>query len=669
MDTSRRTFLKLAAGTVAGASVITDRAWPAAATTATHHWSGHRVLPQFPRPTRLDVADLTSANGADQALLTTLQGIVNRHDPRIWLLLAGDGTDKTWLDTLSVAHHAVADPLSLVQRYRKEISGAIVYDTDMPDSINIATTLAGLHNAVIATADQAKTLKLPVIQDLHGKFTDKIEAYTWQLENLWPQCNQKMLTGIPGGQTVPVDGVVWTTVGKVSAPVTDNSNKGTYTFDLSGQLGSEAVYLRFQDAYPNDGWGPSVQQVTLIADGTTIASFQPTTDAELPYLFDADGSSIAPGGWRFADGGSYWTYKFAPPAGTKALSVQILMWNEYLITATNTSPTEVVAFPFLRDYIVANRAMVSWLEPDIADQADLLSNIFAKVVPTTPYLGWFPGSVNGEWAGVGLASQHGIEVLAADFFSNATVLSGTRDRIQSKRRSVPMATLQNKVYVTLTVMEGDNVQYDQHRLRQIWDNADRGKVATNWTIDPLLADLAPAMLAYYQRTASPNDLLIAGPSGGGYTYPGTWPAAEIDAFTEMTGAYLRRTGMDVIHIINVSNQSPHPLTDAVGASYARNSGTLGVILGWGSASTVSTPGGLPLITDFGPAGQPADFKQALQGQISSWDGKSPVFIAVGIPAWVWGPTEISQLGAMLTDPFEVVRGDTFFTLIRQSTGT
>jgi hypothetical protein len=669
VDASRRTFLKLAAGTVAGAALagtagVSADAMPAA------NWSGRPVLPQFPRPERLDVADLTKLNGTDQALLTTLQGIVNRRQPRIWTLLAADGTDQTWLDTVRLPQRSVEDPLSLVERYRQELSGAVVYDIDVPDSVNVATTLAGLRDAVIATSEQAESLQLTIVDDLRGRFSGPVDAYTWQLANLWPRCNHRMLTGIPGGQTVSVPGVIWTTLGKVDQHVHDASNKATYTFDLTGQLGGDAVYLRFQNAYSNDGWGPSVQQVTLIADGQVIASFQPTTPAELPYLFDADGSSIADGGWRFADGTSYWTYKFGPPAGTQALSVQILMWNQYLVTATGTAPTEVVAFPHFRDYIAANRAMVCWLEPSIAEQADLMNEIFAKVEPTTPYLGWFPGGVaGGEWGGVGYASQHGIEVLAADFFHNATVLSGTRDPIMPRRSPVPPATPENKVYVTLTVMEGDNVQYDQHRMRQIWDHADRGKVPTNWTIDPLLADLAPAMFSYYQRTATDNDLLIAGPSGGGYTYPGAWPSTQIDAFTEMTGDYMRRTGLDVIHVFNNIRGTWTPLTDAIGASYERNTGALGVILSWETGSAVSTPGGLPVITDLSPGGDPANYQAALLARIAGWDGTKPMFIACQIPAWVWTPAEITRLAGLLADPFRIVRADTLFSLIRTSIGS
>ena len=44
------------------------------------------VLPRFPRPRHLDVAEITALPGDEQLLLTTLQGIVNRTQPRIYLI-------------------------------------------------------------------------------------------------------------------------------------------------------------------------------------------------------------------------------------------------------------------------------------------------------------------------------------------------------------------------------------------------------------------------------------------------------------------------------------------------------------------------------------------------------------------------------------------------------
>ena len=103
-------------------------------------WPRGQVLPTFPRPTHLDVADVHALSGDDQALLGTLQGIVNRVEPRLYFLFGDDGSDAAWLTTLGLPTTRHDDPMSLVEAYRSAISGAIVYDRDVPDTLNVATT-------------------------------------------------------------------------------------------------------------------------------------------------------------------------------------------------------------------------------------------------------------------------------------------------------------------------------------------------------------------------------------------------------------------------------------------------------------------------------------------------------------------------------------------------
>lgn len=530
--------------------------------------------------------------------------------------------------------------------------------------------MAGLRGAVIASEDQARTARLPVLDDVRGRFSDPVQAYTWQLEHLWPACEHRLLTGIPGTQTVEVTGITWTTLAKVDHPVTDSSNHGTYTLDLSPLLGKEAVYLRFADAYPNDGWGPAVYQVTVTVDGKQVAQFVSRSDTEAQYMFDADGSSLAPGR-RFADGGSYWIYRFAPPAGTSTLTVDVVMENEYDISATDTAPRRVEPFAFLRDYIVATKAMVAWLSPSDATQGPLLNRIYGSVEPTTPYLGWFPGGVTaGEVPGVGHAANHGVEVVAADVFANGSALAGTRARIDRQPKRPRPQPLRPLAYLTLTVAEGDNVQYDEHRMRTIWDNDQRGEVPLNWTIDPLLLDLAPAMFAYYQRTATDNDLLIAGPSGAGYTYPDEWPADLLDRFTELTGQYLRRTGLRTISVFNNAvGTGRQRLSTAAARSYARNAHPDGVILNWEAGTTVTREAGLTIATDLLLQGDVDHAADQIQQQLADRNPDKPAFLACHFPAWQWSPADAVNLVAAVSDRLgdtsRFVRGDTFFGLADQ----
>jgi hypothetical protein len=627
-------------------------------------WPASQALPSFGVPHHLDAANIQQLTGDQQVLLTTLQGIVNRREPRLYWFLQGDNTDQTWLNTIDVPYSIAGDPLSLIAKYRDEIRGAIVYDPNVPDTINVATSLAGLNDAVIATGDLANQYKLPILEDLRGRFANKIDAYNWLLDNYWSQLTPRLLTGISPASPNFNPSVSWITLFKVTQPVTDASNNAVYTADLSGLLGSEAVYVRYQDAYSNTGWGPSVSQVTVIADGNTIASFQPGTAAEEPFLYEADSSSLA-SGWRFADNSTYFVYRFVSPAGTKVLTFQTEMWNQFYVTATNQPPLQYVPVPNLRDYIVATKALVFWLDPLEPAEAALFAQILEKVRPDTPYLGWF---VDGnEDPGVTLCSQNGVVVCAADYLNNATVFGGTREPSRPWQPKANMPTLQNKVYVTLTMSEGDNLQYVEHRMRTIWDDPNRGRVPTNWSINPLLLDAAPAMLNYYQTTQSPNDFLVAGPSGAGYTYPGDWPSADLPDFAQRTGSYMQRTGMNVIYTLNRLNGTNIDFTNAVAQQYVEHVHLLGIVGNWVSQSQLSTPAGLPVMTQVGIS-TVAQGQAALASATQSWNGTSPLFVALGVLAWNMAPTDVSNLVSTLGSQYEVVRADVFFDLLRKSLG-
>src|SRR5262249_48325500 len=163
------------------------------------------AMPRFPRPRRLDVADIMALAGDEQLLLTTLQGIVNRSEPRIYLISPVDEGPRTWLNELRLPVDEIGDPWDLQARYRTELRGAVVYDPAIPDTINVALTLAGLEDALVASPRLLARLNalpdpLPLIADLRGRFTGKLDAYAWQRETLWPRVNQRLLVGTPPAQ-------------------------------------------------------------------------------------------------------------------------------------------------------------------------------------------------------------------------------------------------------------------------------------------------------------------------------------------------------------------------------------------------------------------------------------------------------------------------------------
>jgi hypothetical protein len=642
-------------------------------------WPPNQVLPTFAQPRALDVVDLRQASTDEALTFSTLEGIVNRQEPRVYLLQTGADEDSlTWLKDMKIPYVMHADPWEVVTKYLREVKGIIIYDPNLLDSSNVAVTLAGLHDGLVVNPDLATKLEaapynLRVLDDLRGKFSTALDAYTWEVQNLWPQTTHRMLVGVPSSTSITIPSDNWKdfkTVQQVSQPVTDSSNRKVYDLDLSSYLGGSAVYLRFQDAYPQDGWGPSVLQVTAKADGQVVAQFTPCTSQEDQYISD-HGNSLCDSGnpsiHRFADGGNYFIYRFVPPAGTKQFVVSVDMWNEFLVSASNVQPAlssdqQMVVGGLLRDYAVANRALVFWLRTANTEETALFTQLLSSVQPGTPYLGWFDNEING----VSLTSKHAVEVFAADYFHNLTVFSGARAPINSRPAPAPVPALQNKIYVTFTVSDGDNIQYDEHRMRLLWDNSARGSVPLNWSINPAIYDAAPFILSYYQRTATKNDLLTAAPSGNGYFYPSLWPQSSLDAYLRQSGAYMQKTGMKTLFALDLTPS----LQPAVIQAYNRNMRLQGLFYyndggDNPTSTTVIADKTLPVSSQVIISNQDGGL-QKIQQLAASWDGKSPLFLSVLIDAWHMTPTDVAAVSQKLGDNYSVVRADQYFQLFRKA---
>ena len=124
--------------------------------------------------------------------LAALQGIVNRERPRLWL-----GVDKPlrWLQfhygrcTIEYA----ADRDEVFEHFKADVKGLAIWDLALDATANVALTYAGLEDVLPVTAEQAEQLSSygwPVKYDFRGRWKDRVEAYTWAFEQLFPRCNK-----------------------------------------------------------------------------------------------------------------------------------------------------------------------------------------------------------------------------------------------------------------------------------------------------------------------------------------------------------------------------------------------------------------------------------------------------------------------------------------------
>ena len=110
--------------------------------------------------------------------VASLQGLINRATPRLYVLSTADQRPRYWLNLLTNDHHWLADrkikPLqnldALVRLAGKSLQGAIIWDPEVPATLDVATTMAGVKNGIVLSPELSQTYlkkwKLPVLDDL-----------------------------------------------------------------------------------------------------------------------------------------------------------------------------------------------------------------------------------------------------------------------------------------------------------------------------------------------------------------------------------------------------------------------------------------------------------------------------------------------------------------------
>ena len=169
-------------------------------------WPEKQLLPTFakPSPTQdlITIPPVGSASPkAEAVLFSSLKGLVNRTKPRIWTCEGTEDNKYEWLTELGLAHQEPSDPWALITKYRSEVKGIVVYDDAQPDTINLATTIAGSSNALVASPELAAKLtsapySLPILKDLRGQFKGRLEVYQYLYDHYWATSTHRVLTGL-----------------------------------------------------------------------------------------------------------------------------------------------------------------------------------------------------------------------------------------------------------------------------------------------------------------------------------------------------------------------------------------------------------------------------------------------------------------------------------------
>jgi hypothetical protein len=504
-----------------------------------NEWSSNNQWPAFQVPDHLDVYDLRGASQDAQLSITTMTGVINRQQPKVYLLSSVDAA--FWLqEVFAQVPHDVSpatgnDVLAaLLSSYSNSIRGMIIYDPNLIDSINIATMMAGQDDGIVVSPAQAQALQgspyqLPVLADLRiYQWKNRIQAYTWAERNL------------------------------------------------------------LKNAAPN-----------------LVAGFDPKVQGAL------------------------------------------------------------------RSFLVATRTFIYWLDPrsilpDILNgfvsERGLMQRIFNAFPAGTTHLGWFID----EPRGVSLTSKAAMPVLASDLFENLEVWSSIQSVLDgvggSGQMGASSAPTGPKAYLSFTISDGDNLQYDQHRMAGLWKDPVRGSMPIGWTISPSLVQTAPSLAAYYIDTASPNDELIAGPSGAGYMFPSDWPVAQLSPFLNRTGELMQAMKLDVVQVLDTGSGQAFtkPGLQAEYVNVLAPFGVKGILSGSGQAqSSWSNVSGVPVLQNLG-------LGDSVSKTVNLVKSASARYLNVYIMAWTMTPSDLKQVVQQLGSEYEVVTPGRLLEIIASS---
>lgn len=340
----------------------------------------------------------------------------------------------------------------------------------------------------------------------------------------------------------------------------------------------------------------------------------------------------------------------------------------------------------LRTFLIAHRVFTCWLDarnplpaPSLGwlSERGLLKLLLARYAPGSLHIGWF---IN-EPLGVRLTSRAAVFTLATDYSTNLEIwsnlsvpypapepaVSESEETPEILQPSVLPAECQvQTTYLAFTFSEGDNLQYCQHRLLRLWNDAARGRLPLGWTIAPGLHRALPTLAAFYARTASHNDEFIAGPSGAGYVYPSYWPREHRQLLLNLTGEYLEEMHLSLLQVLDTntlfSMKFLRPTLQTLFVERLRAYGLKGILSGWGgSCPSWRTRAGILVYQNLGMA---LTRQRALR-LVQNAARRGIRFIHIYIYAWNITPSDLQTIVRELGDGFTLVTPGRLLELIEQ----
>ena len=226
--------------------------------------------------------DITTRAWDLELTLSCLQGIVNRSQPRLYLI--HDRYDELWLEWLQergdVKNVRWIGIGELFERFLPEVDRMFVTDPAVPASVNVATMLAAVRGGLVATPDLAEQFNLPIGRspdssemgmDLHAFGWKKdLDAYRWAYREIGDQLSQQAVAIFDPHEIALRDYLVEFKIPILWISGRDNAEKSPAASPTEDKEFARQIMMRWPPNIPCLGWPSSGYKQGGIGEGPGV---------------------------------------------------------------------------------------------------------------------------------------------------------------------------------------------------------------------------------------------------------------------------------------------------------------------------------------------------------------------------------------------------------------
>ncbi len=441
-------------------------------------------------------------------LVSTLQGLVNRDKPQLYILYVQEGlsrhnlnVDRYWLEKLRSPGRYLADYRlvhistleNLLELFRDYFTAVVLWDPNVPATGNVALTIAGADGYLPVRRDTSPdSLYTQIVAG--GPQLPPRENFTNRFDAVGKVPN----TNLDTTRTKKGDAYLW-----------------AKTLYLENGMCAPNHFAYFLDPYD---WDPRV-------DGYQYRDLQECLIVNHDFYVSKKSFFMDLGPW----------------------------WDEV--------PTDIEGGPIFRgiDRVVLFDILQSAQQNTVGGEPILK---FGGFVPWWIKYSKAAGGIHSvsdtaeRYTAIISAYNGIIDADSSPFgaLANASVFQHFPLDQRYYQNSVPSSRpLENKNYLLFVIGSYDSSPFLYQTVPHQWEDTARGGLPLTWAISPILYERVPHIFHHLYKTKTQNDYFVSGVSGAGYCYPNRFlyprehsdlPSA-IDAWKEISENLYRQFDINI----------------------------------------------------------------------------------------------------------------------------